>query len=72
MTFGKHSGETFQEVWEKDIKYCHWVIQIAEEQPSSCCDGLKDLAVFIYQKMADETHEADDFQMELDVADSML
>ena len=62
MSFGKHTGSTFQQVWEADSSYCDWAIQTVEEDKTGS-DGLKNFAAYVYHKKTVETYAADDFSM---------
>jgi len=59
ITFGKHTGDTYQQLMTNDRKYCQWVCQTAEEGEAST--QLQRLAGYIQAQLMEESYEADGF-----------
>ena len=59
VTFGKHMGAQYLEVYQTDPVYCRWVLQTMEEGDTS--EALVRLAKYIYNKKIAETYEADGY-----------
>ena len=57
VTFGKHTGETYQEVYSQDRMYCQWVLMTVEAGESSA--QILRLAQYVYQMDVQETYLAD-------------
>ena len=49
VTFGKHTGYTYLEVYQMDKQYCDWVLDTASGK-GDCCDKLRRFARWIAQK----------------------
>ena len=48
VTFGKHTGSTYQEVYQTDKPYCQWVMMTAQMGESS--EEVTRLATYIYNQ----------------------
>ena len=56
---GKHTGETYLEVCQKDPAYCKWLLQSMEA--GEIPEQLKRLAIFVLNQQLAETYEADPY-----------
>ena len=52
LTFGKHLGYTYLQVWKQDPNYCQWVLETAEMGDAS--PQLKRFAHYVAQKERQE------------------
>ena len=59
ITFGKHMGDTYQEVYEQDRSYCQWVMSTMETGDPS--EPMRRFAAYIYKKEVEQTYEADQY-----------
>ena len=59
MTFGKHTGDTFQTVAANDPNYCMWAQRTVEEEPQSS-PGLQRFVQYLQEVERAQTYEADD------------
>jgi hypothetical protein len=60
MTFGKHTGETYQEIAMHDPSYCIWARRTVEEEPTAS-QGLQRFVQYLTELALSQTYEADDF-----------
>ena len=62
VNFGKHTGETFLEVYQNDPGYVSWILEsMTHGEPSP---AMNRLAAYFHQKQFEETVEADDWDLE--------
>ena len=59
VTFGKHLGKTYTQVYASDPGYCEWVMQTVSQGESANAPALERLAHFIHTKQTAETFAAD-------------
>ena len=60
MTFGKHTGETYEKIATHDHSYCIWARRTVEEEPTAS-QGLQRFVQYLEQLALSATFEADDF-----------
>ena len=59
VSFGKHTGDTFLEVYQNDPGYVNWIHEsMTHGEPSP---AMNRLAAYFHQKQFAETVEADDW-----------
>ena len=51
--FGKHRGETINDVVDQDSDYCLWVVETYKENPEKCRRELKEMAQWLLQNEPD-------------------
>ena len=60
VTFGKHMGKTYAQVFLEDQSYCEWVMNTVAQ--SEGAPGLVRLAHYIHQEQTAETFAADGWE----------
>ena len=60
MTFGTHTGDTYQSVYMNDKGYCNWVYKTIAEDPRTS-GGLQRFHKYLEEVALQETWEADEF-----------
>ena len=53
ITFGKHSGARYKDVYENDQQYCQWVVNTARREPLMSSVELRRFAAYLQQTEKD-------------------
>jgi len=59
LTFGKHMGSTYLEVYQNDQVYCRWIMATMDQQEGT--EPIRKFASYINNKEMALTYEADPF-----------